>query len=103
MMTFHEFLHGDRWARPLFPDDRKAAAKVRQQANGWRGPLKAPEDNKIIAMIVRSGQRGVTRSELGSAVTWPTKILDEFLAMLVRNRWVTLTWDGANTVYRTGM
>ncbi len=81
MQTFLEFLHGD----------------------GWEKPIQAPEDNKLISLIVRSGQRGVTRSELGSAVTWPTKIVDEFLAMLVRNSWVTLTWDGENTVYRTGM
>jgi len=94
MQTFLEFFHGDHWTKPLLPDDSKVVAKVRQQA---------PEDNKIIALIVRSGRRGVTRSELGSAVTWPTKIVDKFLAMLIRNRWVTLRWDGQNTVYRTGM
>jgi hypothetical protein len=79
MLTFVEFLHGDT----------------------WRKPIKPPEDNAVIAMIVKSGLRGVTRSELGSAIDMPSKILDELLDMLVRNAWVTVRWDGENHVYRT--
>jgi len=79
MLTFLEFLHSDEWKKPIKP----------------------PEDNKVIAMIVQSGPRGVSRSELGSAIDLPSKVLDEMLEMLARNGWVTVTWDGENHVYRT--
>ena len=44
MQTFFEFLHGDGWKKPLLP------------AN----------NNAVTARIIRSGQQGNTRSDLGT-------------------------------------
>ena len=52
-------------------------------------------------MLVQSGRRGVTRSELGSAIDLPSEVVDEMLEMLARIGWITATWDGQNHVYRT--
>ena len=64
--------------------------------------IKLPEADRILPLISQAGPQGITRGEIGRAITLDREVLDEFLDGLVRIGVVQMTDQNGIRVYRAG-
>ena len=67
-----------------------------------RRQITIPEADKLLPLIAHSGRTGISRGELGKAITLDRQVLDEFLDGLVRIGVVQITDKNGIRVYRAG-
>lgn len=67
-----------------------------------RRQITIPEADKLLPLIAQSGRTGISRGELGKAITLDRQVLDEFLDGLVRIGVVRADLVKGIKVYRAG-
>ena len=64
--------------------------------------IKTPEADRILPLISQAGPQGISRGEIGKAITLDRQVLDDFLDGLVRIGVVQITDKNGIRVYRAG-
>lgn len=65
-----------------------------------RRQITIPEADKLLPLISQAGPQGISRGEIGRAITLDREVLDEFLDGLVRIGVVQMTDQNGIRVYR---
>lgn len=66
-----------------------------------RRQITIPEADKLLPLIAQSGRTGISRGEIGKAITLDRQVLDDFLDGLVRVGVVQVTNQNGIKAYRT--